>query len=135
MAKPVVTEDAVRRGAMPGIELWENNHGVIAMRRVFRETKPNTSGRMQGAQQAFPPIKALWEQVTQGINGLMIPNQAKKFMENSFQRIRTDRQYAILVYNTFPIIADRYGVGMQANGQPRMSFIRMSQDPLCKALL
>lgn len=135
MAQHVITKEAVLQGAMPGIELWEENPGVIAMRRVLRETAPNTSGRMHGAQQAFPPIKALWQQMSRGVRGMVIPRDKKQLMDTIFRRINTDKQYAIKVYNTFPIIADRYGVGQQANGKPRLSFLYMAQDPICRALL
>jgi hypothetical protein len=126
---------AAQRGDALYFEPWEKNPGVIEMRRILVETRPNTGGRMQRAQQAFPPIKALWEQMTSGIQGMAIPAAMKKAMNNLFARIRTDKQYAIMVYNSFPVIADRYGAGKQANGKPRLSFVRMSDDPLCKALI
>jgi hypothetical protein len=126
---------AAQRGDALYFEPWEKNPGVIEMRRILVETRPNTGGRMQRAQQAFPPIKALWEQMTSGIQGMAIPTAMKKAMNNLFARIRTDKQYAIMVYNNFPQIADRYGAGKQANGKPRLSFVRMADDPLCKALI
>ncbi|HHQ6553270.1 TPA: hypothetical protein ACSTJZ_003164 [Serratia fonticola] len=126
---------AAQRGDALYFEPWEQNSGVIEMRRILVETRPNTGGRMQRAQQAFPPIKALWEQMNSGLQGMAIPGQIKKAMNSLFERIRTDKQYAIFVYNNFPQIADRYGAGKQANGKPRLSFVRMSDDPLCRALI
>jgi hypothetical protein len=126
---------AAKSGEALYFQPWEENPGVIEMRKIHVETKPNTGGRMQRSQMAFVPIKQLWEQMSGGIQGLAIPSVMKKSMDNVFKRIRTDKQYAILAYNTFPILADRYGAGKQANGKPRLSFVRMIDDPLARKLI
>lgn len=126
---------AAQRGDALYFEPWERNPGVIEMRKIHVETKPNTGGRMQRAQLAFVPIKRLWEQMSGGIQGLAIPKAMKETMNTLFERMRTDKQYAILAYNTFPVLADRYGAGKQANGKPRLSFVRMIDDPLAKRLV
>lgn len=127
--------EAAQRGDALYFEPWERNPGVIEMRRINAETRPNTGGRMQRAQMAFPHIKALWEQISGGIQGLAIPKTMKQTMSYMFQRMRTDKEYAMLAYNIFPVLADRYGAGRQANGKPRLSFVRMIDDPLARRLL
>lgn len=128
-------ELAARRGDALYFEPWERNPGVIALRKAHRETRPNTSGRMQASQMAMVHIKALWERMSGGIQGLAIPKPFKAGMANMFSRLRTDKQFAIRVYNNFPQLADRYGYGTQANGKPRLSFVRLIDDPLAKELL
>ncbi|OVZ98963.1 hypothetical protein CBW53_02865 [Yersinia frederiksenii] len=137
---------AAQRGDALFFDNWERNPGVIEMRKILRETQPNTGGRMARAQRAFVPIKALWEQMDKGMNNPFlrpfIPKNSKLTIETisnrmntMFQRMRTDKEYAALAYNTFPVLADRYGAGMQSNGKPRLSFIRMIDDPLAKRLI
>lgn len=128
-------ELAARRGDPLHFKPWEENPGVIEMRKILRETKPNTSMRMQRAQRAMVFIKALWEQMSGSIQGLAIPKAMKHTMNTMFERLRTDRQYAIKAYNVFPILADRYGSGLQVSGKPRLSFVRMIDDPLARQLL
>ncbi|HDL6962243.1 TPA: hypothetical protein PXM28_001485 [Yersinia enterocolitica] len=137
---------AAQRGDALPFEHWEKNTGIIEMRKILRETQKNTGGRMSRAQLAFVPIKALWEQIDRGMNHPFlkpfIPSNSaltietiSKRMNAMFSRMKTDNEYAKLAYNTFPIIADRYGVGLQLNGKPRLSFSRMIDDPLAKRLL
>jgi hypothetical protein len=128
-------ELAARRGDPLHFKPWEENPGVIEMRKILRETKPNTSLRMQRAQRAMVFIKALWEQMSGSIQGLAIPKAMKQTMNTMFERLRTDRQYAINAYNVFPVLADRYGAGLQISGKPRLSFVRMIDDPLARQLL
>lgn len=127
--------DAAKNGDALYFQPWEKNPGVIEMRKIHVETKPNTGGRMQRAQIAFVPVKQLWVQMSGGIQGLAIPSIMKKTMNSLFERVRTDKQYAILAYNTFPILADRYGAGKQSNGKPRLSFVKMIDDPLARKLI
>lgn len=138
--------EAARRGDAISFDIWEKNPGVIEMRKILRETKPNTGGRMQRSQMAFVPIKALWESMDRGMNNPLLkpflPTDSKQAMaaisrqlNTMFQRMRVDKNYAILAYNIFPMLADRYGSGTQIDGKPRMSFVRMIDDPIAKRLL
>lgn len=128
-------ELAARRGDALYFEPWEKNPGVIEMRKIARETSPNTSSRMQRAQHAMVPIKALWGQLSGGLQGMAVPKPMKQTMNAMFERLRTDRRYAVEVYNIFPLLADRYGAGKQANGKPRLSFVHLINDPLARRLL
>lgn len=145
MSKQSLVE-AARRGDALSFDIWEQNPGVIEMRKILRETKPNTGGRMQRSQMAFVPIKSLWESMDRGMNNPFlkpfIPANSKQTMEiiskqlnTMFQRMRVDKDYTILAYNIFPMLADRYGSGTQINGKSRMSFVKMIDDPIAKRLL
>lgn len=130
---------AASSGKQVSFPIWDQNPGVVAMRDVLLTTDPNTNARMRGSQQAFPAIKALWESLSTGIYGLMLPKPMKESMNQMFKRIAVDKSYALHVYNVFPIICDRYGAGMQQKGRdkgkPRLNFVHMHKDPLCKSLL
>lgn len=130
---------AAQSGTQMYFDVWEKNPGIIAMRDVLLTTEPDTGGRMRGAQQAFPPIKALWLQMSSGVAGLAIPKPMKEVMNTLFDRISRDKEFAIRCYNTFPIIADRYGSGTQSKGRdkgkPRLNFVKMADDPICRGLL
>lgn len=135
MSQRQTLEQAARNGDPLFFEPWERNPGVVEMRKIHRETKPNTTMRMQRSQRAMVPIKALWEQLSGGLQGLAIPKAFKTGMARMFERARTDRDFAIRLYNTFPVLADRYGAGKQANGKPRLSFVRLIEDPLARTLI
>lgn len=126
---------AAKNGDALYFEPWEKNQGIIEMRRIHRETKPDTIERMQRAQAAFPPIKALWEKMSGGVVGFALPPQMKNVMNTMFSRVKSDKKYAIRVYNAFPLIADRYGSGTQANGKSRLSFVKMKEDLVCVGLV
>lgn len=128
-------EEAARTGAPLYFDHWEKNPGVIELRKIHRETRPNTGGRMSRVPMAMVHVKSLWQQMSGGIQGMAIPKPMKTAMNAMFERLRTDKQFAIKVYNTFPQLADRYGYGMQANGRPRLSFVRLIDDPLARELL
>ncbi|MGL5386657.1 MAG: hypothetical protein ACRDCA_12515 [Serratia sp. (in: enterobacteria)] len=138
MSEHMALVKAAQRGDALIFDDWEFNPGVIEMRKILRETRPNTSGRMSRAQLAFPPIKALYEKLNSRIKYLPVPKDLKTSLNNLgklFDRIKTDKQYAILAYNTFPVLADRYGAGTRIDGKPRLSFVRMIDDPLARELL
>lgn len=116
-------------------EPFEKNPGIIELRKIARETKPNTGDRMSRAQLAMPYVKKLWENMSSGLQGLAMPKPMKDGMNRMFNRLKTDKQFAIKAYNAWPILADRYGYGKQMNGKPRLSFVLMNQDPLCREMI
>lgn len=135
---------AAQSGAAINFDSWEKNQGVINLRKINKfklDGKTHIPYGSEGpikldeaARRQMPYIKALWEQMSGGLIGIGIPKPMKQFMNGMFERIKHDREYARLVYNLFPLIADRYGVGTQANGKPRLSFVRMKDDPDCARL-
>lgn len=131
--------NAAKTGKQVNFAIWDENPGVKAMRDVLVQTEPNTNARMRGAQQAFPAIKALWENLSTGLYGMMLPKPMKETLNTLFKRVAVDKVYAQHAYNVFPIICDRYGAGIQQKGRdkgkPRLNFVHMHKDPLCKSLL
>lgn len=116
-------------------DVYELNPGIIELRKILRETKPNTSQRMHRSQLAMPYIKQMWLQMSSGLQGMALPKPLKVNMNRMFERLKTDKTYALLCYNNWPVIADRYGFGEQANGRPRLSFMLMNRDPICRELM
>ena len=127
-------KQAALSGAALPFDSWEQNTGVINLRKIHASTQRGEPKRLEQSRMQMPYIKALWDQMSGGLTGLAIPKPMKQFMSGMFERVKRDREYARLVYDLFPLIADRYGVGTQANGKPRMSFVRMKEDPDCARL-
>jgi len=125
---------AAQSGAAISFDPWEKNQGVVTLRKIHAGTKMGEARRLDAARLQMPYIKALWDQMSSGLTGMALPKPMKTFMNNMFDRVRNDRDYARLVYNIFPLIADRYGAGTQSNGRPRLSFVRMKDDPDCARL-
>ena len=116
-------------------EPFEKNPGVVELRKILRETKPNTSSRMHRSQMAMPYIKQMWTQMSSGLQGMAIPKPVRDGMNKMFDRLKNDKAYALYCYNHWPVIADRYGYGEQITGKPRLSFVLMNQDPICRELM
>lgn len=126
---------AAQTGQPLYFEAFEKNPGVIELRSILRETKPNTSARMHRSQMAMPYIKQMWVGMSSGIQGMALPRPIKAGMNRMFERLKNDKQYALFCYNNWPVIADRYGYGKQVSGKPRLSFALMNRDPLCRELM
>lgn len=122
---------------------WEKNQGIIALRQI-RAAMLNNSKTVaingeslalaEAARRQMPHIAAMVKTLTGGLVGIALPKQMKQFLNGIIGRAAADQQYAQLVYDLFPVIADRYGFGKQASGKPRLSFARMIDDPDCKRL-
>lgn len=121
---------AAHSGQPLNFEFFEENLGIIELRKILRETKPNTSMRMQRSQMAMPYVKQMWRNMR-----LAMPKPIKNGMDKMFERLKNDNQYAKFCYNNWPIIADRYGYGTQITGKNRLSFMYMNRDPLCRELM
>lgn len=128
----------LKKAALEGVALpfesWEENKGVIELRKIHATTKRGDPQRLESARKQMPYIQALWEKLSGGLTGMVVPKPMKTFMNGMFDRIKRDREYARLVYDVFPLIADRYGAGTQSNGKPRLSFVMMNRDPDCARL-
>ena len=128
----------LKKAALDGVALpfdtWEKNKGVIELRKIHASTKRGDPARLDAARMQMPYISDLWKQLSGGVTGMVIPKPMKMFMNGMFDRIKRDRAYARDVYDIFPLIADRYGAGTQANGKPRLSFVMMNKDPDCARL-
>lgn len=139
MTGVAVSNQMLARAAQTGLPLYfepyEKNPGIIELRNILHETKPNTSARMHRSQLAMPYIKQMWVQMSSGLQGMALPKPLKDGMNKMFDRLKNDKQYAMYCYNNWPIIADRYGYGKQITGKPRLSFFMMNRDPLCRELM
>lgn len=138
----------------PENPFWDASQGIRLMRSIAVETKMNSQERFNRAQAACPYIEDLFNGIkSKFVLAKFVPGLSGKSKEwqaivtkiaASIDRIKRDPQYAKLVYNFFPLIAQKYGSGVQGLnyvtggmqlGQPRRSILEMKGDPLCKVIL